>query len=376
MLTYTVGTLSNNNHPMSVKNEIKNEKNKAIDLAIAQIEKNFGKGSIMKMGEEARVPIEIISTGSLSLDVALGGGIPRGRVVEIFGPESSGKTTLSLHILAHAQKAGGTVAFVDAEHALDPEYARKIGVDVDALLLAQPDSGEQALEIVETLVRSGGIDAIVIDSVAALTPRAEIDGDMGDSHMGLQARLMSQALRKLTAITSKTNTTVIFLNQLRMKIGIMFGNPETTTGGQALKFYASVRMDIRSIGKIEDTGSTEKELVGNRVKVKIVKNKIAPPFKIAEFDILYNKGISFEGDLLDLATKYNIVRKAGAFYSYHDEKLGQGRESAKNFLLRNAKITKEIEKNVKTFISGNVAEIAKAIVEPEKSKQPEPIEND
>lgn len=345
------------------KNNEKNEKNKAIDLAIAQIEKSFGKGSIMKMGEEARIPIETISTGSLSLDVALGGGIPRGRVVEIFGPESSGKTTLSLHILAHAQRAGGTVAFIDAEHALDPEYARRIGVDVDSLLLAQPDSGEQALEIVESLVRSGGIDAIVIDSVAALTPRAEIDGDMGDSHMGLQARLMSQALRKLTAITSKTNTTVIFLNQLRMKIGVMFGNPETTTGGQALKFYASVRMDIRSIGKIEDPGSVEKELVGNRVKVKIVKNKIAPPFKVAEFDILYNKGISFEGDLLDLATKYNIVRKSGAFYSYHEEKLGQGRETAKNFLLGNGKITKEIEKDVKTFISGNANEIAKTMVE-------------
>ncbi len=366
MLTYTVVTLPNNNHPMTTKiekNNEKNEKNKAIDLAIAQIEKSFGKGSIMKMGEEARIPIETISTGSLSLDVALGGGIPRGRVVEIFGPESSGKTTLSLHILAHAQRAGGTVAFIDAEHALDPEYARRIGVDVDSLLLAQPDSGEQALEIVESLVRSGGIDAIVIDSVAALTPRAEIDGDMGDSHMGLQARLMSQALRKLTAITSKTNTTVIFLNQLRMKIGVMFGNPETTTGGQALKFYASVRMDIRSIGKIEDPGSAEKELVGNRVKVKIVKNKIAPPFKTAEFDILYNKGISFEGDLLDLATKYNIVRKSGAFYSYHDEKLGQGRETAKNFLLGNGKMTKEIEKDVKTFISGNVNEIAKTMVE-------------
>ncbi len=366
MLTYTVVTLANNNHSMTTKNEKnneKNEKNKAIDLAIAQIEKSFGKGSIMKMGEETRVPIETISTGSLSLDVALGGGIPRGRVVEIFGPESSGKTTLSLHILAHAQRAGGTVAFIDAEHALDPEYARRIGVDVDSLLLAQPDSGEQALEIVESLVRSGGIDAIVIDSVAALTPRAEIDGDMGDSHMGLQARLMSQALRKLTAITSKTNTTVIFLNQLRMKIGVMFGNPETTTGGQALKFYASVRMDIRSIGKIEDPGSVEKELVGNRVKVKIVKNKIAPPFKTAEFDILYNKGISFEGDLLDLATKYNIVRKSGAFYSYHDEKLGQGRETAKNFLLGNGKMTKEIEKDVKTFISGNADEIAKTMAE-------------
>lgn len=337
----------------------KNEKLKAIDLAMAQIEKSFGKGSIMKMGEANRVPIETISTGALSLDLALGGGVPRGRIVEIFGPESSGKTTLSLHILAHAQKSGGIVAFVDAEHALDPEYAKRIGVKVEDMLLSQPDSGEQALEIVETLVRSNAVDAIVVDSVAALVPKAEIDGDMGDSHMGLQARLMSQALRKLTAVVSKSKTTVIFLNQLRMKIGIMFGNPETTTGGQALKFYASVRMDIRAIGKIEDPGSAEKELVGNKVRVKIVKNKIAPPFKMAEFDIMYNKGISSEGDLLDLAAKYNVVRKSGAFYSYQDSKLGQGREASKNFLIENEKVLKSIEKEVKTLAGGNVQEIQK-----------------
>jgi recombination protein RecA len=337
------------------------EKDKAIALAIAQIEKNFGKGSIMKMGEANRIPIETISTGAMSLDVALGGGVPRGRVIEIFGPESSGKTTLSLHIVAEAQKAGGIGAFVDAEHALDPEYAKRIGVNVDELLLSQPDSGEQALEIVETLVRSNAVDVVVVDSVAALTPRAEIDGDMGDSHMGLQARLMSQALRKLTAVVSKSKTTVIFLNQLRMKIGIMFGNPETTTGGQALKFYASVRMDIRSAGKIEDTTSIEKEAIGIHVKVKIVKNKIAPPFKMAEFDIMYNKGISFEGDMLDLATKYNIARKSGAFYTYKDTKLGQGRENAKMFLAENQKIAKSMEKDIKTYISGNAAEIEKVI---------------
>ena len=337
------------------------EKEKAIALAMAQIEKNFGKGSIMKMGEANRVPIETIPTGSVSLDIAIGGGIHRGRIIEIFGPESSCKTTLSLHVIAEAQKLGGVGAFVDAEHALDPEYAKRIGVKVDELLLSQPDSGEQALEILETLVRSNAIDVIVVDSVAALTPRAEIDGDMGDSHMGLQARLMSQALRKLTAVVSKSKTTVIFLNQLRMKIGIMFGNPETTTGGQALKFYASVRMDIRGAGKIEDASSMEKEAIGTKVRVKIVKNKIAPPFKTAEFDIMYNKGISTEGDLLDLATKYNIARKSGAFYTYKETKLGQGRENAKMFLLENNKILKAIEKDIRSYASGNVAEIEKVI---------------
>ena len=330
------------------------EKNKAIELALAQIEKNFGKGAIMKMGEASHTSIETISTGSLSLDLALGGGVPRGRIVEIFGPESSGKTTLSIHIVAEAQKAGGTCAFVDAEHALDPVYAKKIGVDVDNLLLSQPDSGEQALDIVETLVRSNAVDIIVVDSVAALTPRAEIEGDMGDSHMGLQARLMSQALRKLTAVVSKSRTTVIFLNQMRMKIGIMFGNPETTTGGQALKFYSSVRMDIRNIGKIEGSDQDGKTLIGNRVRVKVVKNKIAPPFKTAEFDIMYNKGISIEGEIVDLATKYNIARKAGAFYSYGDTKLGQGRENAKDFLRDNKKLCKELEKAIRSEYSNRL----------------------
>ena len=337
------------------------EKEKAIALAIAQIEKNFGKGSIMKMGEANRIPIETIPTGSISLDIALGGGVPRGRILEIFGPESSGKTTLSLHIISEAQKRGGVGAFVDAEHAIDPEYAKRIGVKVEDLLLSQPDSGEQALEIVETLVRSNAVDVLVVDSVAALTPRAEIDGDMGDAHMGLQARLMSQALRKLTAVVAKSKTTVIFLNQLRMKLGVMFGNPETTTGGQALKFYASVRMDIRGAGKIEDSTSVEKEAIGTRVRVKIVKNKIAPPFKMAEFDIMYNKGISFEGDLLDLATKYNITRKSGAFYTYKDTKLGQGRENAKMFLLENDKILKSIEKDIRAYAGGDVSEIKKVI---------------
>ena len=327
--------------------KIDSEKRKAIELALAQIEKNFGKGSIMKMGEATHANIETIGTGSLSLDLALGGGVPRGRVVEIFGPESSGKTTLSLHIIAEAQKSGVTCAFVDAEHALDPIYAKKIGVDVENLLLSQPDSGEQALDIVETLVRSNAIDVIVVDSVAALTPRAEIEGDMGDSHMGLQARLMSQALRKLTAVVSKSRTTVIFLNQIRMKIGIMFGNPETTTGGQALKFYSSVRMDIRNIGKIEGADNEGKTLIGSRVRVKVVKNKIAPPFRTAEFDIMYSTGISIEGEIIDLATKYNIARKSGAFYTYNDTKLGQGRENAKDYLHQNKKISKELEKAIR-----------------------------
>jgi recombination protein RecA len=321
-------------------------KRKAMDLALAQIEKNFGKGSIMKLGQNSKMQVETTPTGSISLDIALGGGIPKGRIIEVYGPESSGKTTLTLHAIAEVQKAGGQAAFIDAEHALDPEYASKIGVNLDELLVSQPDSGEQALEIVETLVRSNAVDVIVVDSVAALTPRAEIEGEMGDSHMGLQARLMSQALRKLTAAVSRSNVTIIFINQIRMKIGVMFGNPETTTGGNALKFYASVRMEIRSAGKIEGNTADGKELVGNRVKVKIVKNKVAPPFKVAEFDIMFNKGISVEGDILDLSEKFNITRKSGAFYSYKDENIGQGRENAKTYLKNNPAVMKEIEKAV------------------------------
>lgn len=332
------------------------EKKKALELALAQIEKNFGKGSIMKMGESKRLPIETISTGSISLDLALGGGIPRGRVTEIYGPESSGKTTLTLHIIAEAQKKGGQCAFVDAEHALDPEYAKRIGVDMNNLLVSQPDSGEQALEITETLVRSNAIDVVVVDSVAALTPKAEIEGDMGDSHMGLQARLMSQALRKLTGSISKSKTSVIFINQIRMKIGIMFGNPETTSGGNALKFYSSVRMDIRSIGKIEDTSGPEKEIVGIRARVKVVKNKIAPPFRTAEFDIMYNKGISYAGDLLDLGVKFERIHKSGAFYTYGDTKLGQGREGAKGFLMGNEKVMKAIESDLRKTLAAPVEE--------------------
>jgi recombination protein RecA len=326
--------------------KVKDQKSQSMDLALAQIEKNFGKGSIMKLGAQEKINIETIPTGSLSLDLALGGGIPKGRITEIYGPESSGKTTLTLHIIAEAQKQGGQAAFIDAEHALDPEYARKIGVDIDNLLVSQPDSGEQALEITETLVRSNAVDVIVVDSVAALTPRAEIEGEMGDSHMGLQARLMSQALRKLTAAVSKSNVSIIFINQIRMKIGVMFGNPETTTGGNALKFYSSVRMEIRSAGKIEGNGPNGKILVGNKTKVKVVKNKIAPPFKIAEFDIMFNKGISYEGDLINLADEYNVTRKSGAFYSYKDETIGQGRENAKIYLKENPKVAKEIEKEV------------------------------
>jgi len=318
-------------------------KKDAIKNAISQIEKNYGKGTIMKMGDSAKVKIGTISTGSISLDNALGGGIPKGRVTEIYGPESSGKTTLALHMIAEAQKAGGSAAFIDAEHALDPEYAKKIGVNTDDLLISQPDNGEQALEIVETLTRSGGVDLIVIDSVAALTPKAEIEGMMGDSFMGLQARLMSQALRKLTSIIAKTGTSVIFLNQLRMKIGVMFGNPETTTGGNALKFYSSVRLDIRRIDKINTGTGEDKEISGNKVRVKVVKNKIAPPFKQAEFDIMFNEGISQSGDLLDTAVKKGIVTKSGAFYTYKVTKIGQGRENAKKFLKENEKITIEIK---------------------------------
>jgi recombination protein RecA len=318
-------------------------KKKAMELAISQIEKNFGKGSIMKLGEASGMQVETVPTGSLSLDLALGGGIPKGRIIEVYGPESSGKTTLTLHAIAEVQKKGGQAAFIDAEHALDPEYAKRIGVNLDDLLVSQPDSGEQALEIVETLVRSNAVDLIVVDSVAALTPKAEIEGDMGDSHMGLQARLMSQALRKLTAAVSKSNVSIIFINQIRMKIGVMFGNPETTTGGNALKFYASVRMEIRSAGKIEGTTADGKELVGNRVKVKVVKNKVAPPFRTAEFDIMFNRGISTEGDILDLSERYNITRKSGAFYSYKEQNIGQGRENAKSYLKDNPKVMKEIE---------------------------------
>jgi recombination protein RecA len=317
-------------------------KSKALGLALETIEKQFGKGSIMKLGESQHAQVECIPTGSLSLDLALGGGIPQGRVVEIYGPESSGKTTLTLHAIAQIQKQGGTAAFIDAEHALDPAYAKRIGVDIENLLLSQPDNGEQALEITETLVRSNAVDLIVVDSVAALVPRAEIEGDMGDSHMGLQARLMSQALRKLTGVISRSNATVIFINQIRMKIGVMFGNPETTTGGNALKFYASVRIDIRRTGQIKDG----EEIVGNRTKVKVVKNKIAPPFRIAEFDIMYNQGISRSGDVLDLATERGLVEKAGAWFSYNGEKISQGREAAKKYLEENPKVMDEIAKKI------------------------------
>ena len=323
------------------------QKEKTLDLAISQIEKQFGQGSIMRMGEDTIVKIEGISTGSISLDAALGiGGIPRGRITEIYGPESSGKTTLTLHIIAEAQKSGGLAAFIDAEHAMDPEYAKKLGVDTDNLLISQPDTGEQALDITETLVRSGALDVIVIDSVAALVPKAELDGDMGDSHMGLQARLMSQALRKLTGTVSKSRTSVIFINQIRHKIGVMFGSPETTTGGNALKFYASVRLDIRRIGQIKEGD----QVVGNRTRVKVVKNKVAPPFKNTEFDIMYGEGISYEGDLLDLAVQADIVNKMGAWYSFNKEKIGQGKENAKRYLQDNENVCTEIETGVKAFL--------------------------
>jgi recombination protein RecA len=315
-------------------------KSQALDLALAQIEKQFGKGSIMRLGEAHVASVETIPSGSISLDLALGGGIPRGRIIEIYGPESSGKTTVCLHAVAEIQKAGGTAAYVDAEHALDPSYAKRLGVNLDSLLISQPDSGEQALEVVETLVRSNAVDIIVVDSVAALVPQAEIEGDMGDAHMGLQARLMSQALRKLTGVISRSKTTVIFVNQLRMKIGVMFGNPETTTGGQALKFYSSVRMDIRRLSQIKQGDA----IIGNHVRVKVVKNKVAPPFREAEFDIMYNQGISKEGDLIDLAANNDIVQKAGAWYEYKGEKIGQGREAAKNYLAENPKAFDEIAK--------------------------------
>jgi recombination protein RecA len=318
-------------------------KTKALGLALETIEKQFGKGSIMKLGESYNAAVETTPTGALSLDIALGGGIPRGRVVEIYGPESSGKTTLTLHAIAEVQRAGGTAAFIDAEHALDPAYAKRIGVDIDNLLLSQPDNGEQALEIVETLVRSNAVDLIVVDSVAALVPRAEIEGDMGDSLPGLQARLMSQALRKLTGVINRSKATVVFINQIRMKIGVMFGNPETTTGGNALKFYSSVRMDIRRIGQIKQG----EEVIGNRTRVKVVKNKIAPPFRQAEFDIMYNEGISKSGDILDLATAAEIVEKSGAWFAYNGEKIGQGREASKKYLTDNPKVMEEIATKVR-----------------------------
>jgi len=313
-------------------------KTQALDLALAQIEKQFGKGSIMRLGEAHAVNVETIPTGSISLDLALGGGIPKGRIVEIYGPESSGKTTVCLHAVAEVQKAGGTAAYVDAEHALDPSYAKRLGVDTDKLLISQPDSGEQALEILETLVRSNAVDIVVVDSVAALVPQAEIEGDMGDAQMGLQARLMSQAMRKLTGVINRSKTTVIFVNQLRMKIGVMFGNPETTTGGNALKFYASVRMDIRRVSQIKQ-GDT---VIGNHVRVKVVKNKVAPPFREAEFDIMYNQGISREGDVIDLAVQHEVVAKSGAWYTYKGENIAQGREAAKQYLHDNPKIFDEI----------------------------------
>ena len=329
-----------------------NEKRKALDNALAQIEKTFGKGSIMKLSGQEGMKVEVTSTGSLGLDIALGvGGLPKGRIIEIYGPEASGKTTLTLHCIAELQKSGGTCAFVDAEHALDPSYAKKLGVNIDELLISQPDSGEQALEITDTLVRSGAIDMVIVDSVAALVPKAELEGEMGDATMGAQARLMSQALRKLTATVSRTNCTVIFINQIRQKIGVMFGNPETTTGGNALKFYASVRMDIRRIGALKD----KDEVVGNLTRVKIVKNKVSPPFKIVEFDILYGQGISKEGELIDMGMKAGVVEKSGSWWSYNDQRIAQGKEAARQFLKDNPKVAAEIEKAVRAKASAVAA---------------------
>ena len=327
--------------------EIK-QKNKALEAAISQIDENFGKGSVMKLGQKAAINIEAISTGSISLDLALGiGGLPKGRIVEIYGPESSGKTTLALQVVAEAQKVGGICGFIDAEHALDPVYAKKLGVKTEELLISQPDTGEQALEIADTLIKSGSISVLVIDSVAALTPRAELEGEMGDHHVGLQSRLMSQALRKLTSSIAKTNTMVIFINQIRMKIGIMFGNPETTSGGNALKFYSSVRMDIRRIGAIKE----KDQIIGNSTRVKVVKNKVSPPFKVVEFDLMYGKGISKSGELIDLGSKADIIEKSGAWYSYKGERIGQGRENAKIYLEKNPKVAAEIEMAIRTKLA-------------------------
>lgn len=338
-------------NPIGEKPTASDEKLKALGLAQEQINKQFGEGAIRRLGDTSTVNVELLPSGALSLDLALGGGYPKGRIIEVYGPESSGKTTLTLHAIAEIQRQGGTAAFVDAEHALDPSYARKLGVDTDNLLVSQPDNGEQALEITETLVRSNAVDLIIVDSVAALVPQAEIDGDMGDSHMGLQARLMSQALRKLTGIINKSKATVIFINQIRMKIGVMFGNPETTTGGNALKFYASVRMDIRRTGQIKDG----ENIIGNRTKVKIVKNKIAPPFRIAEFDIMYNEGISRTGDVLDLAVQYNVVGKSGAWFDYADAKIGQGREATKKYLKENPEVLAEIDGKVRAAVAESEA---------------------
>ncbi|MEM9206672.1 MAG: recombinase RecA [Pseudomonadota bacterium] len=352
------------NKPLRLVEDKGMDKSKALDAALAQIERSFGKGSIMKLGTGQVVDIQSIPTGSLSLDIALGiGGLPRGRVIEVFGPESSGKTTLALHTIAEAQKSGGICAFVDAEHALDPVYARKLGVNVEDLLISQPDTGEQALEITDTLVRSGAIDVLVVDSVAALTPRAELEGEMGDSLPGMQARLMSQALRKLTASISRSNCMVIFINQIRMKIGVMFGSPETTTGGNALKFYASVRLDIRRIGAIKDRD----EVVGNQTRVKVVKNKVAPPFKQVEFDIMYGEGVSKTGELLDLGVKAGVVEKSGAWYSYDSQRIGQGRENAKTFLKENADMASAIE----TAIRANAGLVAEQILDGEPNDDDE-----
>ncbi len=342
------------------------DKLKALDAALVQIEKQFGKGAVMKLGDSsAQMNVETIPTGSLSLDIALGlGGIPRGRVIEIYGPESSGKTTVTLHMIAEVQKRGGIAGFIDAEHALDPSYAKKIGVDIDNLYISQPDNGEQALEITETMVRSGAVDVVVVDSVAALVPKAEIDGDMGDSHVGLQARLMSQALRKLTAVISKSNCTVIFINQLREKVGVMFGSPETTTGGRALKFYSSVRLDVRRIESLKQSG----EVIGNRTRIKVVKNKIAPPFKEAEFDIMFGEGISLEGDVLDLAAETNIVNKSGAWYAYEGNKIGQGRENSKQYLKEHPEICKEIEQKVREHFSLTKEKEVESVTETPKKK--------
>jgi len=367
----------------SKKEQELKEKNKALEAAISQIDQNFGKGSVMKLGQQQALDIESVSTGSLSLDLALGiGGLPKGRIIEVYGPESSGKTTLALQVLAEAQKKGGICAFIDAEHALDPIYAKKLGVKTGELLISQPDTGEQALEIADTLIKSGSISVIVIDSVAALTPKAELEGEMGDHHVGLQSRLMSQALRKITGSVSKSNTMVIFINQIRMKIGVMFGNPETTSGGNALKFYSSVRMDIRRIGAIKD----KDEIIGNSTRVKIVKNKVAPPFKVVEFDLMYGKGISKTGELVDLGAKAGVVEKSGAWYAYKGEKIGQGRENAKIYLEQNPKVAEEIEKVIRdkaaaisAALDGNPApkeEISKdKLVEKSEEKSVEKKEN-